>query len=786
MDELTIKLGVLITSRRWLAGDAIVTIINHTLLRPGKPLATDRIENICVEYAAWECKVARGVSPTQLSESEMRQLDKWIGDLDDAFDAILRSNRWKIGSLLVGTVQAVRGRRGKPQLIAEVKELFNTYKELTRNGAPKQKPVIALTLADVYFRLGFAHEKSKNWSSAGNAYEAALVLSPPRPGQFYRLGRVREHQRQWREAVSAYKESVSRNPNMPHWFFRLGNACAKAGFWAEAVSAFESATTRNATQSEWFYRLGQAREKVQAELPQYFQHGGLKLRRQGDFPGAARAYSAAITLDETQALYHFRLGHVRDKMRDFDAAAGAFAEAVRLAPEKSSWLYRLGRAREQALDLEGALDAFQQLLALQPDHTGARSRSYTIYVKLSRWEAASRCALTHDRATSPYPAAVVHLRSVLESVELRVAEDEVQRTLIECEEFAHLLPVDWWFALHWRFMASGWFSLAYRTKDIAASLIVLRSDSLATLGITKYVEIAKALVQLESKDAAIEHLQTMLKQDADNEASFAAQKLIADIEAFHGNPSLLEDTMGKHHGVSLPEAEAEFRQLICNKNVAIVGPVRTGLNNGNEIDSYDAVIRPNFLPGSASLEVAATAGSRTDVSYFNGVASKMLAGEIQKAVEQRALQLVVLRPFNYCTGKQLIVRPGDLRYNPNESNALLRARSFGIQRIMHDVLKYRPRSIKLFNIDFFTGPSNYKRGYTAGQLLVDIDPYFVGSGHDYRSDFLFTKSLREQSLVSGDSLVEEILQLSADSYLSKMDRKDDRESDLIVNKGAGS
>jgi hypothetical protein len=244
--------------------------------------------------------------------------------------------------------------------------------------------------------------------------------------------------------------------------------------------------------------------------------------------------------------------------------------------------------------------------------------------------------------------------------------------------------------------------------------------------------------------------------------------------------------MAMHHGVNMPEAEAEFRQLIYNRNIAIVGPVSTGLSNGDEIDSCDVVVRPNFLPGSATPEVTATAGARTDVSYFNGVASKMLTGEIQQAVEQRALRLVVLRPFNYSVGRQLIVSPGDLRYNPNESNAALRARSFGIQRIVHDVLKYRPKSIKLFNIDFFTGPSNYKRGYTAGQLLVDVDPYFVGSGHDYRSDFLFTKNLWERSLISGDLLVEELLQLSPDSYVAKLDQKHDRSGDLMIKSGMGS
>lgn len=793
MDELSMRLRLILSSRRWLIGNAVVTTFNTMLRRPRRPLATQRMEKICTDYDTWKYAVFADASPKKLSANQMRRLDQWIRESDDAFQCLVQSRRWKTGSFFVEFARSVLLRSRKPVMIAQLEALFEHYRQNSRKEAAKQKPVTRLSLADVYYHLGFAHENSRRWAPAAHAYETALNLSP-RPGRYYRLGRVRERQRQWEAAANAYREAVRRNPARPHSFFRLGYVCAKDGLWDEAAYAFESATALDATRSEWFYHLGQAREKTLSEVPQYLHHGGLQLRQQGDWAGAARAYMAAIAVDKLQPLYHFQLGHVRSKMRDFGGAASAFQEAVRLAPEKPQWLYRLARAHEQALEYEAALTAYQRLLAINPDHASAQSRAYTIHVKLAQWREASKAALvlrepaltrasesTHGRARPPDPAVVQRLRTLLERAESRATRAEAEALLLGCKGAAHLLPLDWWFALHWRFMKIGWFSLAYTTKDIAASLIAARSGDLKTIGLTKYLETAKALVQLGSKDAAIEHLQLTLESVENKEARIATQKLIADIEAHYGDFEGLEEIMPMHDGVNLREAEAAFHTLVSNKTTAIVGPTDNGLQNGEEIDSYDVVVRTNFLPVALTAERAAATGTRTDISYFNGVASKMLTCEIHQAVERRSLKLVVLRPFNYSIDRQLIVKPGDLRYNPAESNALLRARSFGVQRVLHDVLKYRPSRVKLFNIDFFVSSENYKKGCKARELLADVDPFFLGFGHDYRGDFVFTKNLWNRSLISGDGVVEKLIQLSADTYLATLDQKHNHTSDVILH-----
>src|SRR5690606_392114 len=78
MDILTLKLRVVIRSKRWLVGNVLVAILNDALMRPRRPLAVDRIGKICNDYSAWNRAVFEDASPKQISATELRQLDHWI------------------------------------------------------------------------------------------------------------------------------------------------------------------------------------------------------------------------------------------------------------------------------------------------------------------------------------------------------------------------------------------------------------------------------------------------------------------------------------------------------------------------------------------------------------------------------------------------------------------------------------------------------------------------------------------------------------------------------------
>ncbi len=723
--------------------------------RPKRPLAADRIRWICEEFSEWNVEYSRDSNQAALISRDRRRLENWLEELCNSFHALMRSRRWKLGNTLIGCVRGQLFVRRELDSVARLYEVFQKFRDY-KLDSPQAKPLPSMSLADLYLHLGFVRERLRQWRSAADAYRQALALSDPRPEHYCRLGRVRERQGRLRDAAMNYEMAVGLDP--------------------------ENAEIR--------FRLGEVREKTLSKRPCYQPVSGLGFKSQGDWHGAAAAYLEATRLAPEDAVYHFRRANACEKVRDFSSAAESFQKAVELAPDKVHWLYRLGRAREQNVELESAMLAYDSLLRVDPRHRPSRNRLYAIQVKLARWRDASQSALLNraleeEESDASGPGATPSLSnfmprlqstplqrlcSLLESDDLLSMREEIRHILVESRSVYHVLPVDWWFALHWRLITTGWFSLAYEVKDIAASVLLHQFGDTRPRRLKDRFDIAKAYVQLGDSDSAYEYLEDLIAQpNMDRSSNLAVQKLVADIDAFYGDVTNLQRLALSGERINLPEAESEFRKLISGRTVAIVGPLPNGLCCGKEIDSYDVVVRPNFLGGDDDVERSSHLGSRTDISYFNGVASRMLASDMEEALMAQRLRMVVMRPFTFRQDKRWIARQGDLRYNPNESNAYLRARSFGVQRIIHDVLRYQPREVKVFNIDLFVSSLAYKTGYRASELLTDLDPFYLGSGHDYRSDFMFTKRMRETSLVAFDPVVTDLLERTPQEYLSLLE-----------------
>lgn len=817
--ELRERLENVLASRRWRIGNSIVGAVYRFIRKSPRPTAADTIRQVVADFATWEATVLQQVGASNLSSEQLHRLGEWMRTLDDAFHCLLMSRRWKIGCFVVDVGRVLLRKPSRPTSIEALEKLFDRCR-LYREGGEETSYVPVLSLPDIYYHLGFVREKAGKWAAAAAAYEKALELAEARPELFFRLGKVRAQQRRWGDAVRAYQEAVRQKPKKASWHFHLAEAleqcdrlaeadrayeramqvgrarakylCGRAGIrakwgqWSSALELYEAAIQHEPSYSPAYFGLGQVREQLCIESPSYSAHSGLMRRAQGDWKAAADAYQRAIALDPDVPEYHFRLGNVCERMRDFRGAVRAFEEAVRLKPRKNEWLFRLGRAREQALDLDGALDAYSALLQKNPQHAKARARMYTILVKLARWEEAASYAAEHKRRGANKGHSLLvsadhtvrQLRDLLASPRFVPTQEELADLVARIEErrLCALLPTNWWFALHWRLLNLGWYSLAYRVKDIAAGVLLSEREGKTSPSLARHLAISKALIQLGRKEDAIKHLSGLAPSDvADEELEMAVERLLADIDAFYGDFARLRSGLNLHDGVNLPEAEEAFAKLIEGRSVAIVGPVDIGLANGKEIDSFDVVIRTNFLPDNVDPQRAERFGTRTDISYFNGVASQMLTAEIEAAVATGTLRMIVLRPFNFVLDRLMVSRPGDLRYNPSELTVLLRARSFGIQRIMHDVLRYSPARVKIFNIDFFLSRDSYNRGYKARELLADSDPFYLGSGHDYRGDFAFTKRLREVGLVSGDDVVNRLLDLSVSDYLRELDRGEDPE-----------
>src|SRR5690606_11295439 len=94
-------------------------------------------------------------SAKPLPVSDIRRLDQWLRELDDAFRSFVRSRRWKIGNVLVDISQGVLLRSTKLIIIAQVEAIFENYGRHCCRKAKKGASVQRLSLADLYYHLGF-------------------------------------------------------------------------------------------------------------------------------------------------------------------------------------------------------------------------------------------------------------------------------------------------------------------------------------------------------------------------------------------------------------------------------------------------------------------------------------------------------------------------------------------------------------------------------------------------------------------------------------------------------
>lgn len=211
------------------------------------------------------------------------------------------------------------------------------------------------------------------------------------------------------------------------------------------------------------------------------------------------------------------------------------------------------------------------------------------------------------------------------------------------------------------------------------------------------------------------------------------------------------------------EKEQEFAKLVNGKNIAIVGPVDVGLMSGEEIDSYDLIIRFNHT--SKSIYDSKKFGSKTDISYYTDTAFKKL---IQSNKDNlKGLKFAI--PQNLSAKNFLIdeskfackFRPQYRRSN----NIFFKSYGNAVQRLMLDFLRFDTASIKLFNMNLWLTP--HDKNYLARRDIVDSYTFIY---HDVVTNFLFMKNLYRIGAFQLDPVMMDVVEMDVEGYIENLSR----------------
>ena len=207
----------------------------------------------------------------------------------------------------------------------------------------------------------------------------------------------------------------------------------------------------------------------------------------------------------------------------------------------------------------------------------------------------------------------------------------------------------------------------------------------------------------------------------------------------------------------------EFTKLISGKSVAIVGPAPNQEKQGQDIDSFDNIVRLRFPEDDPNT--APHVGRKTTI-INNSLAFSNLMGDSLNNDDNM-----------YVTYQSAIPKGNRAKHSRTlfelENNLLTMPHA--VPRILIDLLAFAPSKIKIFNTTLLLGikgksyTANYKQKISAiieSQNIPSADKIRISAFyHDPIVNFLIIKCLYLKYFFEADTVLNEIIKMSLENYL---------------------
>ena len=323
-----------------------------------------------------------------------------------------------------------------------------------------------------------------------------------------------------------------------------------------------------------------------------------------------------------------------------------------------------------------------------------------------------------------------------------------------------VLPTDKWKGLSYISTCNGLFklSLIFRNKAIDRAFANSTAKNNTVKGL---LELLKAhLDQGEQLEA--EEIMSRLYGKIKNKSYL--DKLAAYISLMKGD----KNNAWKIAKPYFSGKDLAFEEYVKGKKVAIVGPAPSGEELGSEIDSYDIVIRTNFM-GKESMPLAKEFGTKTNISYYGGIIGKInempdhsFINEIDYAVYKR-LRYQFQQDYNKLTQSRAMFNQDDLLFIGTANM---------IPLILYDIFHFMPSKVKVFKVNFHFTNKYYYDGYVLNKskIFEPAEQWYSFANHDQITQLNFVRNLWDSMLIEVDKQCENVLLLSPEQYAADLER----------------
>lgn len=249
--------------------------------------------------------------------SEFAGLDDCVPDLEtakQAYDkAIAKDSHLKSKNFGIGVFHA-----DKRRWIAAIQAFEQT----------KATNVIN---AELYYRLGFAYDRSYQWQKAASYYQTANGIAL-KPEWLFRLAFSQERQFDYKNAAANYYKAAKLRKNYtPYWYYRSAYCLEKLGDFQRAAETYLELRKDPSLQLDAAIAMLDAKTltknmlkmKLENDTTQalsWFQLGCI-YESDGEWRKAEEIYEQAIARsNDLQSLWRYRLGFVLHKQKKFKKA----------------------------------------------------------------------------------------------------------------------------------------------------------------------------------------------------------------------------------------------------------------------------------------------------------------------------------------------------------------------------------------------------------------------------------------------------------------------------------
>lgn len=284
-------------------------------------------------------------------------------------------------------------------------------------------------------------------------------------------------------------------------------------------------------------------------------------------------------------------------------------------------------------------------------------------------------------------------------------------------------------------------------------------EYMALRDLSIYLLKHKLKVDLYADDLKLERLLVFRSEFESRVLTFSLKPQSREEELTASYAQIINKTESGHNALSIDinSFKSEFCGYFSGKKCAIVGSAYTQNLYGEEIDSFDVIIRINYRD-TLSHNDAIRYGKKVNVSYYNSGDTTTFRNEIVKALPM--LDWAIFKRKNDVSEFQSYTKTRLLK----RSILMYKGAPNGVQNALYEIHQCNPSKLKLFNTTFYCSSQNYVHGYRSGHSLKGRN-WIV---HDAVSNFVFTYNLWASGFLEADPECTAILLLGVEGYIKEM------------------